>query len=39
MVEKEFQNSSYRDDDGTNYVNFFEKLYGKWLKYVFPKLT
>ena len=30
-----FQNCSCRDDDVTNYVNFFEKLCKKWLKYVF----
>ena len=35
MVEKNLQNCSYRDDDITNYVNFFEKRYEKWLKYVF----
>ena len=35
MEEKHFQNSSYRDDDITNYANFFEKLCEKWLKYVF----
>ena len=35
MVEKSFQNCSYMDDDVTNYVNFFEKLCKKWLKYVF----
>ena len=23
------------DDDATNYVNYFEKLCEKWLKYVF----
>ena len=40
MIEKNFQNCSYRDDDVTNYVNFFEKLRKKWLKYVFfLKLT
>ena len=32
MEEKNFQNSSYRDDDITNYANFFEKLCEKWLK-------
>ena len=26
MVEKIFQNCNYRDDDVTNYINFFEKL-------------
>ena len=35
MVEKNFQNCSYRCDDVTNYVIFFEKLCEKWLKYVF----
>ena len=30
MVDKNFQNCSYRDDDVTNYVNFFEKLCEKW---------
>ena len=25
MVEKNFQNCSYRDDDVTNYVNFLKK--------------
>ena len=39
MVEKIFQNCSYRDDDITDYVNFFEKLCEKWLKYVFFKST
>ena len=34
MVEKKFQNCSYRDNDVTNYVNFVEKLCEKWLKYV-----
>ena len=24
-----------RDDDVTNFVNIFKKLYKKWLKYVF----
>ena len=38
MVDKNFQNCSYRDDDVTNYVNFFEKLCEKWLKYVFSKI-
>ena len=35
MVEKKIQNCSYRDDDVTNYVNFFQKLCQKWMKYVF----
>ena len=35
MVEKNFQNCNYKDDDVTNYVKFFEKLCEKWLKYVF----
>ena len=35
MLEKDFQNCSCRNDDVTNYVNFFEKLCKKWLKYVF----
>ena len=35
MVEKNIQNCSYKDDDVTNYVNVFEKLCKKWLKYVF----
>ena len=39
MVEKFFQNCSYSDDDITDYVNFFEKLCEKWLKYVFFKST
>ena len=40
MVEKFFQNCSYRDDDVTSYVHCFEKLCEKWLKYVFfLKLT
>ena len=39
MVENVFQNWSYRDDDVTNYVNFFEKLCEKWLKYVFSKIN
>ena len=40
MVEKSFQNCSYMDDDVTNYVNFFEKLCKKWLKYVlFSKIN
>ena len=41
MVEEYFQNCSHRDDDVTNYVNFFEKLCEKWLKYIyfFQKLT
>ena len=30
-----FQDCSYRDDDVTNYVDFFEKLCKKWPKYVF----
>ena len=34
VVEKN-QNCSYRDDDVTNHVIFFEKLCKKWLKYVF----
>ena len=35
-VKKKWQkNCSYRDDDVTNYANFFEKLCNKWLKYVF----
>ena len=29
------KNGSYRDDDVTNYVNFFEKVWEKWLKYGF----
>ena len=33
--KKKIQNCSYRDDDVINYVNFFEKLCEKWLKYVF----
>ena len=40
MVEEYFQNCSHRDDDVTNYVNFFGKLCEKWLKYIFAlKLT
>ena len=40
MAEIFFQNCSYMDDDTTNYVNFFEKLCEKWLKYVFfPKIS
>ena len=40
MVEKNFQNCSYKDHDVADYVNFFEKLFEKWLKYVFfLKLT
>ena len=35
IVGKNFQNCSYRDDDVTNYVNFFQKLCQKWMKYVF----
>ena len=35
MVKKKIQNCSYRDDDVTNYVNFFQKLCQKWMKYVF----
>ena len=36
MVEKDFQNYSYRDNDVTNYIFFFfEKLSEKRLKYVF----
>ena len=35
MVEKNLQNFSYKDDDVTNYANFFEKIYEKWLRYVF----
>ena len=31
MVEKNFENCSYKDDDVTNYVNIFEKLSKKWL--------
>ena len=30
MVENYFKNSSYRDDNVTNYINFFEKLCEKW---------
>ena len=37
MVEK---NCGYRDDDATNYVDFYEKLCEEWLKYVlFPKIN
>ena len=40
MLDKDFQNRSYRDHDVTNYVYFLEKLSDKWLKYVFfLKLT
>ena len=39
MEEEIFQNCSYRDDDVTNYVNFFEKLCEKWLQYVFIKIN
>ena len=40
MAENHFQNCRYRDDGVTNYVNIFEKLCEKWLKYVFfLKLT
>ena len=35
MVEKKFQNCSNKDDEVTNYVNFFEKFCEKLLKYVF----
>ena len=35
MLDKDFQNRSYRDHDVTNYVYFLEKLFDKWLKYVF----
>ena len=35
MLEKDFFNCCYRDDDVTNDVDFFEKLSEKWLKYVF----
>ena len=35
MLDKDFQNRSYRDHDVTNYVYFLEKLCDKWLKYVF----
>ena len=35
IVEKNFQNCSYRDDEVTNYVNFVEKKKKKWLKYGF----
>ena len=30
IVEKFFQNCSYKDDDVTNYINFFEQLSEKW---------
>ena len=34
MAEKKNQSCSYRDDDVTNYVNFFGKLCEKRQKYV-----
>ena len=40
MVEENFQNCSYKNDDVINYVNFFERICEKWLKYAyFLKLT
>ena len=40
MVEKTFQNCSYKDDDVTNYDNFFEKICEKMAKKCFfIKLT
>ena len=36
---KQVQNCSYRDDDVTDYVNFFEKLCEKWLKCFFSKIN
>ena len=40
QVEKSFQNCSYRDDNVTNYVSFFENLCKKWQKcFFFLKLT
>ena len=35
MVETNFQNCCYRDDDVTNHINLFEKSCEKLLKYVF----
>ena len=35
VVDEYFQNCSHRDDNVTNYVNFFEKLCEKWLKYIY----
>ena len=35
IMEKKFQNCSYRDYGTTNYVNVFGKLCKKWLKYIF----
>ena len=35
MVEKTFQNCSYKDDDVTNYDNFFEKICEKMAKKCF----
>ena len=39
IVEKNFQNCSYSDDDVTNYVNFFEKLCKNAKICFFLKLT
>ena len=37
---KKIQNCSHRDDHVTNYVNLFEKLCKKWLKYAsFSKIN
>ena len=36
---KQVQNCSHRDDDVTDYVNFFEKLCEKWLKCFFSKIN
>ena len=35
MVAKKIQHFNYRDDDVTNYVNFFENLCEKWLNMFF----
>ena len=32
IVENIFENCNYRNDDATNYVNFFEKICEKWVK-------
>ena len=37
MVEKKFQNCSYRNDDVTNYVIYLEILYEKLLNKFFSK--
>ena len=39
MVEKNFQNSSYKDDNVTNYVNFLKKICEKIIIFFFLRLT